>query len=449
MTNLVGRTLYRLGERLPGQVSMLGEDGCAAIHPARVARFANPWRVVAGAVAGLTVCNGPVLFFTSGVFLKPIAADMHWQRSTVSFALSLATFLSALATPILGRMMDRWGIRAISLPGLPVFAASLGMLALSPGSPAAFIILAALAGVASTVQAPLPYAKAISAWFDDRRGLALGIAMAGVGLGAIIVPQIARALIELVGWRGAYVGLGALTLAVAFPAVALSIREPDVREESGRAGAPLVRRPGVAAREAARSAQFWLLAGVFLLAGAAVNGANAHIVPLLTDRGFTPVAATGIFGVMGLSTLVVRPFVGLLLDRVFAPQVAAAFFLAPLAGLPLLASGSGLSPAIGAALLGLALGAEIDLIAFLTTRYLGQRAFGEIYGYLFMAFILGASVGGFSADVSFDRLGSYTPALIGYAGALVGAAFLVCRLGPYVYLPQPLIGPELAPRPTG
>ena len=50
MTNLVGRTLYRLGERLPGQVSMLGEDGCAATHPARVARFANPWRVVAGAV---------------------------------------------------------------------------------------------------------------------------------------------------------------------------------------------------------------------------------------------------------------------------------------------------------------------------------------------------------------------------------------------------------------
>ena len=226
--------------------SIVSVNGC----PARCrcwARTAAPqfilreWRGLPirggwGAVAGLIVCNGPVLFFTSGVFLKPIAADMHWQRSTVSFALSLATFLSALATPILGRMMDRWGIRAISLPGLPVFAASLGMLALSPGSPAAFIILAALAGVASTVQAPLPYAKAISAWFDDRRGLALGIAMAGVGLGAIIVPQIARALIELVGWRGAYVGLGALTLAVAFPAVALSIREPDAREESGRAG---------------------------------------------------------------------------------------------------------------------------------------------------------------------------------------------------------------------
>jgi hypothetical protein len=106
-----------------------------------------------------------------------------------------------------------------------------------------------------------------------------------------------------------------------------------------------------------------------------------------------------------LSTLVDRPFVGLLLDRVFAPQVATAFFLAPVAGLPLLASGSGLSPAIGAALLGLALGAEIDLIAFLTTRYLGQRAFGEIYGYLFMAFILGASVGGLSRRRQLRPLG--------------------------------------------
>ena len=421
----------------------------AATHLARVARFANPWWVVAGAVAGLTVCNGPVLFFTSGVFLKPIAVDMQWQRSTVSFALSLATFLSAVATPFLGRMMDRWGIRAVSLPGLALFAALLGLLALSPDTPIAFIVLAALAGVASTVQSPLPYAKAISAWFDDRRGLALGIAMAGVGLGAIVVPQIARALIDCVGWRGAYLGLGALTLAVAFPAVAFTISEPDARGKSGPTGAPLVRRPGVAAREAARSGQFWLMAGVFLLAGAAINGANAHIAPLLTDRGLTPAAATGIFGVMGLSTLIGRPIVGLLLDRIFAPYVAAAFFIAPLAGIPLLTSGSGLSPAIGAALLGFALGAEIDLVAFLTTRYLGQRAFGEIYGYLFTAFIVGSSVGQLAADLSFDRLGSYTPALAGFAVALVAAIVLVNCLGPYVYQPQRRIGTEFEPRRGG
>lgn len=404
-----------------------------ATDPTKSAWIANRWSVVAGAVAGLTVCNGPVLLFTSGVFLKPIAADMEWRRSTVSFALSLTGFTSALATPMVGRMMDRWGIRAVALPGLALFAASVGLLSLSPRLPAVFVLLAALVGAMSSVQTPLPYTKAISAWFDDSRGLALGVAMAGVGLGAIIMPQIARGLVDSAGWRGAYIGLGAITFAVAFPAVALAIREPDAHADCGDPQAMLRGRAGVSAREAARTSQFWLMACVFLLAGVAINGADAHIIPLLTDRGLTPAVATGMFGVMGLSTLVGRPLIGFLLDRIFAPYVATAFFLAPIAGLPLLPTGSGATPAIGAALLGLALGAEIDLIAFLTTRYLGQRAFGEIYGYLFMAFVFGSSIGQFLGDLSFDGLGSYSPALVGYAVALIAGAFLVNRLGPYVY----------------
>jgi MFS family permease len=420
-----------------------------ATHPAKSAWIANRWSVVVGAVAGLTVSNGPVLLFTSGVLLKPIAADMQWRRSTVAFAFSLAAFTSALATPILGRMMDRWGIRTVALPGLMLFALSLAAPSLTPRSPAVFMFLAALAGTMSSVQTPLPYAKAISAWFDDRRGLALGVAMAGVGLGAIIMPQIARTLIDRAGWRGAYVGLGAITFAVAFPAVALVVREPSAHAEWGDAQAMLSRGAGVTAGQATLTSQFWLLASAFLLAGAAINGANVHIVPLLTDRGFTPGVATGIFGVMGLSTLVGRPLIGFLLDRIFAPYVAAAFLLAPIAGLPLLTNGSGAAPAIGAALLGLALGAEIDLIGFLTTRYLGQRAFGEIYGYLFMAFVLGSSIGQFLGDLSFDGLGSYSPALVGYVVALIAAALLVNRLGPYVYRPQPRIGLEIAVRQAG
>jgi hypothetical protein len=260
--------------------------------------------------------------------------------------------------------------------------------------------------------------------------------MAGVGLGAILVPQIASALIRWTGWRGAHIGLGGLMFAVAFPAVALAVREPDASAESGRTLTTLGLRPGVAARDAASSAVFWRMAGVFFMVGGAINGAIAHIVPLLTDRGLSPAVATEVFGVMGRMTLIARPFVGLLLDRFFAPHVAVTFFLAPLAGLPLLVGGSGLSPAIGAALLGLALGTEIDLIAFLTSRYLGQRAFGEVYGYLFTAFVAGSSLGQFMADVSFDGLGSYAPAFVGFAASLMAAVVLVNRLGPYVYQAQ-------------
>ena len=193
-------------------------------------RFTNPWWVVVGAVAGLFVCNGPVLGFTFGVFLKPIMADTGWDRGAASFALSFGGIFSALMVPVLGRMMDRWSIRRVALPGLVIYAALTALLGLSPGIFWVFTVMFALAEAASAIQTPLGYAKAIAAWFDPRRGLALGIAMSGVGLGGFVIPQLANILIERVGWRGAYVCLAVLTFAIAFPVVALWIREPRAGE---------------------------------------------------------------------------------------------------------------------------------------------------------------------------------------------------------------------------
>src|SRR4051794_11727385 len=103
--------------------------------------FKNPWWVVVGAVMGLFVCNGPVLAYSAGVFMKPIMADMGWQRGTASFALSFGEFLAAFALPFVGRMTDRWTIRRVQLPGIVAFAASLVLLGFSPRSLAAFAIL--------------------------------------------------------------------------------------------------------------------------------------------------------------------------------------------------------------------------------------------------------------------------------------------------------------------
>ena len=97
-------------------------------------------------------------------------------------------------------------------------------------------------------------------------------------------------------------------------------------------------------------------------------------------------------------------------------------------------------------LLGLGLGTEIDLIAFLVSRYMGQRAFGEIYGYCFMIFGLGSSFGRFLGGVVFDLTGSYTPALVGAGIALVAAVILVNFLGPYIYPVDREVEPSLAPQ---
>ncbi len=412
-------------------------------------RFTNPWWVVVGAVTGLFVCNGPVLAFTFGVFLKPIMADMGWQRGTASFALSVGGIVSALMVPVIGGMMDRWSIRRVALPGLVIYALAMGLLGLSPHSLLIFILLFALADGASSIQSPIGYAKAIAAWFDRRRGLALGIAMSGVGLGGFVMPQLAEVLIERGGWRGAYPLLGLLTLVIAFPAVALWIREP--RPGEGEHHGPEVAAanlPGLSVRQAAASSRFWMLLALFFLVAIALNGTVAHVVPLLTDAGLSPARAAATMGIFGLATMVGRLLAGYLIDRFFAAHVATVLFLAPIAGFALLASAAGVLPALGVTLVGLGLGTEIDLIAFLTSRYLGQRAFGQIYGLCFMVFGLGSSFGRFVGGYVYDLAGSYNPALIGAAIALVIAVVLVNRLGPYLYPVRPRLEPELMAQPA-
>ena len=411
-------------------------------------KFTNPWCVVVGAVLGLLVCNGPVLGFTFGVFLKPLGHDMGWHRGATSFALSAGGILSAIAVPIIGGMMDRWRIRRVALPGIVIYALCLSLVGLSPRSLLAFTLLFGLAETTSAIQTPIGYAKAISAWFDRRRGLALGIAMSGVGMGGFLVPQLARLLIDRVGWRGAYAGLAVLTLAVAFPAVALFIREPQPGEGEHRRVAGAAELPGLTLGQSIGTARFWFLAVAFFLVAVAINGTVAHVVPLLTDHGLSPAVAAATLGVFGLATMSGRLLVGYLVDRIYAPYIASVFFLAPIAGLFFLATAAGPLPALGVVLMGLGLGTEIDLIAFLVTRFFGQRSFGQLYGCFFMVFGFGSSIGRFVGGVVYDLARSYNPALIGAAAGLVIAVILINQLGAYVYPVEREPAPELLPEPA-
>ncbi|MBO0738417.1 MAG: MFS transporter, partial [Alphaproteobacteria bacterium] len=367
--------------------------------------FSNPWWVVVGAVIGLFVCNGPVLAFTFGVFLKPIMADMGWQRGTASFALAVGGICSSLMVPVFDRLMERWGIRAVALPGLMLYALLMCLLGFSPASLGIFTVLFALTEAAGAIQGPIGYAKAITAWFDRRRGLALGAAMSGIGLGGFVMPQLAQLLIDRVGWRGAYPILGLLTLAVAFPAVALWIREPRPGEGERSAEAAGADLSGLTSRVATGTPRLWVMGAAFFCVAIAINGAVAHVVPLLTDHGVSVAAAAATMGMFGLATMTGRLLASYLVDRLFAPFVATLFFLAPIAGLVLLASASGVLPTIGVILLGLGLGTEIDLIAFLVSRYIGQRAFGEIYGGCLIILGLGSAIGRFLGGLVFDLAG--------------------------------------------
>ena len=176
------------------------------------------------------------------------------------------------------------------------------------------------------------------------------------------------------------------------------------------------------------------MAVAFVIVAAPAGGSIAHMVPLLTDRGIATSTATALLSAAGLALIAGRLLAGYLLDRMFAPYVAVAFFLAPLAGILLLFFGSGPSvAAVATVLVGVGLGAEVDLIAFLLSRYFGMRAFGEIYGYLFALFMLGAGAGPFAMGVSYDVTGSYQLMLASFAVALLLASGLMLGLGSYEY----------------
>jgi MFS family permease len=401
-------------------------------------KVTNRWWIVAGSVFGLTVGNGPVMQFTFGIFLLPIIKEFGWSRSAASTALVAGLAMTAICVPFVGRLVDRYGIRAVTLPAIVLFAMCLAAVSLFAHSPASFVAIYALMGIAAAGQTPLPYAKAITAWFDSKRGLALGIAMSGVGLGAALVPQFAQYLLASTGWRGAYLGLAALVLVLGFPAVALAVQEPDIQQRKAASAA----LPGLSAAEARRSGMFWKLAFAFFAVALAANGAIAHVVPLLVDRGISPGVAAGAMAFAGLALTVGRLLAGVLLDRIHAPYVAAFFFLMPLAGIAILLAGAAPQYAVLAiVLVGMGLGAEVDLIAFLLSRYLGMKSFGEIYGYLFAIFMLGSGVGPYLMGMAFDMAGSYRPALAGLSVALVAGCALLLGLGQYRFPPP---GKEVA-----
>jgi MFS family permease len=415
--------------------------------------------VVFGATLGLMVANGPIVFFTFGLFLGPITAEFGWDRATFSSSLLVGHTLAALAYPFMGRAIDRYGIRRMTLAFIPIFALATAAIALTPPSPLVFIALAGCCGLVSVGQAPPAYAKAVSAWFDERRGLALGIAMAGIGLGATLMPQFARWVIAGYGWRAGYVALGALTFVVAFPAVALFVREPErglrgVPVEPDQNGVRGVRLqpdwndradaapPGLSVADAVRSSTFWLLAVAVFLVVTTINGMVGHLVPMLTDRGLGVREATTTLSAVGLSTIAGRVIAGYLLDRLFAPYVAAGLFVLPLASIAVLTGAAeGVTPVVAAVALGFGLGAEIDVIGFLTGRYFGLRAYGEIYGYLFAIFTLGTGLGPVLMALAFDITRSYDTTLTAFAAALVAASLLVSRLGPYRFAARGSVDP--------
>ncbi len=395
-------------------------------------KVATGWLVVFGSTLALIVGNGPIILFTFGVLLQPISAEFGWQRSVLATAVVTSHVTGALMMPFVGTVVDRVGVRRIALPAIVLFALATASGGLLGASPMAFILLYGFLGIVGAGHSTLTYGRAVSTWFDRQRGLALGVTLAGIGIGAALMPKYTHYFVVEYDWRHAYFALGAALLVVGFPAVALFVRE---RPRHSRIESVLAE--GLTLGEALRGYRFWFASAAMLLAAAAINGTIAHIVPILTDRGVAAGTATTAVAAAGLSLIIGRILSGLALDRFHGPYVAAFFFLIPLIGMSMLGVGvTGPLAVVAAVLLGLGIGAEGDIMAYLTSRYFGIAHYGVVYGCILAFFTLGSGLGPWIMAHAFDANRSYGTGLIGLGGALLIAVVLVVLLGRYRYPPR-------------
>lgn len=385
---------------------------------------ATEWRrygtVPAAAALGYSL--GVIHVYSLGAFMGPLQDEFGWTRAQASVGLTIVGLAAAVAALPIGLAVDRLGPRRVGLTGTVLMGGAFALFGTATGSMSNWILLWSVLAFGSFWVQTTVWTSAVASRFETSRGLAFAVTLSGGSLGAAAFPAIAVFLINEWGWRGAFVGLGAGWGALVALVVFLFFRgAQDGRSaaataspETDPSAAPEVVLPGVTLREGLRSATFYrllLAAGLFAFT---TLGVVVHLVPILRDAGAEPMAAAGTAALVGLFSIAGRLGVGLLLDRFPGRVVGACAYLIPIAGAAmLLFDGSNpLSHTVAAALFGLTLGAEVDVIAYLASRYFGLRNFGGLFGALVAALSLGTAFGPLAAGLIYDTSGGYSGFLV-------------------------------------
>jgi MFS family permease len=400
--------------------------------------FVRGWPELIAAVIGVGIGVSSLPFYTAGLFIGPLQSAFGWSLGAASsgnLALSLGL---GLAAPLVGRLVDRIGARAVVIPGLLLEAFSFLLLAAMGGSFFQYVGIVFAMGLLCAGASPLSLTKVINARFVRARGLALGFCLMGTGLTAAVAPPILSRVIAAYGWRAGYLALACAVLALTPSALLIRAMPTSLTVEETNC---------VRADFRLSDGRFWILIVASVLAAASLAGLVIHLTPMLIDLGATPVGAASRVGAIGIAVLSARLLVGAALDRLPAPWVGAVL-MAAAAGGALVLRYAGLEGALLAALsFGLGVGAEVDLIAYLCARYFGLRAYGRAYGLLYGATLLAAGLGPLAFGMIADQPGGYGVVLLLAAGFLAGSAVLLLSLGSDRYsatAPIGLVDPGLA-----
>ena len=396
--------------------------------------LAQRWPLIMATCMGIISSSFVLPYYSIGALLTPVTEEFGWSRAQFQAAILFSSGLGALTSPIIGWLNDKYGPRRVALPSM--MGLSVGLLAASQIEGELWMLflaygMMALLG-AGTI--PVTWTRAIATSFFKRRGLALGLALTGTGICASVAPHYTVWLTDHYGWRGAYVGLALVPLVLAWPMLYFLFKPLDahVDEEPGEPDTKAALESGLTLGEAIRGYRFWILLLSILFAYQGFSGIGPNLLPSLTDDGFTREQAASVQSIFGISIIVGRVVVGYLVDRFWAPGVAAFCLAIPAAGAAMLHGSQTLeTAALAAFLIGFAAGAELDLMAFLAARYFGLAHYAKIYSILYATLAVCSGTAPMIFASVYDATGSYD---LGYSVASVlflVSVVLILMLGRY------------------
>lgn len=400
----------------------------------RLQEWRSHWPLVLTAFLGMSFPS--IAYYSIGLFIEPLSREFGWSRTEIAIGATISAIVTIPIMPFVGALVDRWGVRILALPGTVLTAACISSFALADGDLTRWGLLWGLFALSQAFLKTTIWTAAVMSRFVAARSLAIAITLSGASFANIVVPPLARWLIEDYGWRTSYVALGVgwgipvLVLCALF----LFDGHDDRRVKKQRGTAEeAVYAHGLSIGEAFRSGPILRIGIATLITLLLTACLVVHQVPLLVEAGLSRTLAAYLASLSGFGAIAGSLISGWLMDRWHAGKVGAITNAIAAAALVLLLVPFRNPTLIVVAMLaiGYASGMKLQLCGYLTSIYGGMRNYGKIFGVMASIIAISSALGPVLGGVVYDTTGSYSLFIWVAIPATLFASLMLLGLGSY------------------